>query len=369
MSVKVGLSITMAAMAAISCGQASIRALDGIVGSPTRATGIQADGSTVVGTAYNLHFADIALRWQGGNASRVDNRPSSFTGANMISGDGSTIVGRDIGGFREGTSAVGWRNGVAHYLSGQWDQGASDATHVSYDGSVIAGTTRVLGPDFDIFQDSYSPFLWREGFGARYVDLAADESASTIGLSSDGLKLFYGLHNQNRIFAWTEDRGPQFLTTFNNCFGITPTGETLFGGHGEPFGPSRPARWTAAHGFDFLPMLPGHLWGDVHASNADGSIMLGLSFGPDYRQKIFYWSALTGTVEFETFLRQKGAALGGFVLTRPKAMSWDGNVIVGDGTYLGVTQPWLVSVPEPCSLLVVFSALAYLGLRRASHQG
>lgn len=327
----------------------------------TSATSMTPDGRTVVGTAISYHARDIAFSWNNGQFRHIDQRPGSSTGASKISGDGSTIVGRDGGGFTERTSAVLWRNGgAAQYLEGQSAADQSIAVAVSVDGSTVAGYTWTD-------DEFYSPFIYREETGVEYLPLPEGRSGEPVGLSQDGSKVFGLLGSGNALYTWDRDHGTRLHTTFSTPIGLTPDSRFVYGGNAATLlGRDKPARWSEDGGVDYLPMLPGDTSGYVSASNYDGSMLAGISYSGVSPQRAFFWSAATGTVELSSWLSSRGANLDGFWLNRPAAMSWDGTVIVGNGTYLGKSRPWLATVPEPSTVLALALPTIYLCARRRS---
>jgi uncharacterized membrane protein len=113
----------------------------------SRALGISADGTVIVGTSLQS-FADVAVRWSLGVPSLLETLPGDLTSAAVdASGDGAVVVGysADSQGFRRafiGDAVNGMRDlwdvlvQEGNDLSG-WT--LTEATGVSDDGRAIVG--------------------------------------------------------------------------------------------------------------------------------------------------------------------------------------------------------------------------------------
>ena len=106
----------------------------------TTATGVSADGNTVVGWSANAN-GDAAFVWtQAGGMQQLETvNPGEHARARAVNADGSIIVG-DSGGIGRGTV---WRNGVARQLPTIVNSPAISyiATAMNADASLIGGFT------------------------------------------------------------------------------------------------------------------------------------------------------------------------------------------------------------------------------------
>jgi probable HAF family extracellular repeat protein len=203
-------------------------------GDESRAFGVSADGSVVVGMAFNAAGQWRAFRWtEAGGMQELGTLGGAQSGATGVSADGSVVVGwaynaaGQLRAFRW-TEAGGMQE--LGTLGGYW----SEAHGVSADGSVVVG---------------------------KAVNAAG----------------------QWRAFRWTAARGMQDLGTlggdWSEAWGVSADGSVVVGISG-----GRAFRWTAARGMEdlnttYASLLTNGSWlGEAHAISPDGRYIVGQGY-------------------------------------------------------------------------------------------
>lgn len=344
-------------------------------GTYSRATGVSADGSTVVGIAdgSTTSASGDAFRWTAGTGMvRICCLAGPVnSAADAASSDGSTVVGDS------GLQAFRWT--AAEGMVGLGflpNMDASFATAVSPDGSTIAGGS------YQQFADPTQPTTYQEAFrwtaAAGMVGLGvlpgANMSQAT-GVSADGSMVVgqSGDPTGVQAFLWTTTDGMTglgFLPGGTNSVAnaISADGSTIVGWGNEP-GASEAFRWTAAGGMVGLGFLPGWSASFAQAVSADGSTIVGYD-GSYANSEPFIWDAVHGMRSLRQVLIGQGADLTGWTLGLATGVSADGRTIVGYGTNPnGQQEAWIAVLPEPGTdalLLTGMLGLAVTRRRRAS---
>ena len=85
------------------------------------------------------------------------------------------------------------------------------------------------------------------------------------------------------------------------------------------------------------------------------------------------WTSTLGSVDLNSYLPTLGVNLTGWNLTGATGISYDGSVILGDGTFNGVEATWIVSgvsIPEPSTvLLLALGGIAIIAAPRRTLAG
>jgi probable HAF family extracellular repeat protein len=169
-------------------------------GTYSRAYGVSADGSVVVGAStINGGNGSEAFRWTAATGMQgLGDLAGGIvaSGAYAISRDGSTIVGSGFDGV-EGR-AVRWTQQTGMVALGQLPGGTgwSQALAVSGDGSVIVGTASDPLDEFGRAGTDRAAFIWDAQHGMRKLqtvleteyglDLSGWDLGSAVGISADG---------------------------------------------------------------------------------------------------------------------------------------------------------------------------------------
>jgi probable HAF family extracellular repeat protein len=336
------------------------------------ANGVSADGSVVVGNRYS-DTEGQAFRWTAAGGMVGLGRPPGdfYSYARAVNADGSVVVGgsdyadADTGIYRIQAArwtAAGGMQGLGHLPGG----GAqSVALGVSGDGSVTVGSSDSAS--------GYQAFRWTAAGGMVGLGyLPGGFSSEANGVSGDG-SVIVGVGSSvsgDEAFRWTSAGGmvglgvlPGDLSSL--AWGVSADGSIVVGTSSSMSGVHL-FRWTSAGGMVGLGNLPAGF--NPMGFSADGSVVVGYESQPAGYTAL-YCSADGGVRALWDVLLSHGvdpAADGWSRLEFAKALSADGNTIVGDGIRNGNTEGFVAVVPEPAglTLLVASAALAVRRRRR-----
>ncbi|MFZ9200941.1 MAG: autotransporter domain-containing protein [Opitutales bacterium] len=169
---------------------------------PLTATAISADGSTVVGDAYDAAGVWRLRRADGNGVTALELPHSTWSGGSAIatSANGDVVIGYATRVEGGNFHAVSWNaaGNLTQLNPLQSDDVGSIASFVTPDGSVVAG---------DYFSNVGSgvvPFIWNqtEGFTALGDPLASDDQVLVNSLSDDGLVLSGNRFDAAGITSW-----------------------------------------------------------------------------------------------------------------------------------------------------------------------
>lgn len=351
------------AAAALVCVVAGARNVQGqptfqLVGHPgSGVNGISADGSTIVGgetvaanTAHPFTWPAASPGLGVGLGLLAGSQSASAYAVNV---DGTVIVGNGDVPFR-------WRAGLG---LGAMPAGAQPYG-LSQNGSVAVGRLSVTGA------------LWT---GIDGANVGAAQLLPVIGFNS--FNYAYGANADGSVVVgdsvdaggecsggvmWTGGAaGPALLP----CAGIggaksaravSPDGTIIVGSCGVcdfVGGSAQAARWVNGVP-QALGVFPGDLGAVAVALSADGSVIVGYNYTQTYVHRGthgFVWTPSTGMLNFRPFLEDTGAILPAGTLMFPSGVSADGRVIVGNGTFSGVSQGWIVRLPPGSFDLLLLS--------------
>jgi probable HAF family extracellular repeat protein len=309
-------------------------------GRSSAATGVSADGSVVVGWTYS--GSEVlpplgqyhAFRWTAARGMQnLGTLPgSSKSAAYGVSADGSVVVGKawnDAGKARafRWTVARGMRD--LGTLGGDW----SAAYGVSADGSVVVGTAwNAAG--------KARAFRWTAARGMRDLGTLGGDRSWAWGVSADGsVVVGYALNaaGKARAFRWTAARGMQDLGTLpggreSEARDVSADGSVVVcqahTGLNISLGEYHAFRWTAARGMQDLGTLGGD-WSEARGVSADGSVVVGEAKNAAGEWRAFRWTAAGGMEDLN--ITYAHLLTDGSVLLEANAISPDGRYIVGQG--------------------------------------
>jgi len=146
-------------------------------------------------------------------------------------------------------------------------------------------------------------------------------------------------------------QGLGFVPGGNQSFalGVNANGTVVVGFSFGPNVPDQAFRWTAASGMVGLGSLPGFMSSDARGVNADGKVVVGSARDASGAFQAFRWTRATRMQSVVTLLlAAKVVTMDfGWQLTGANGVSADGTVIVGDGVApLGLPQGWIARLPK-----------------------
>lgn len=344
------------------CSAAMFQGLGSLPGTTpnSTATAISGDGSTVVGRSNGLAF-----RWTA-NTGIADF--GMFSNASAVSEDGSFIVATSSDPNTPG-EIFRWSASSTDSVFTSEDAlsfGVPFASSISADGSVIVG----VGDE----AQQKNPWVWTANTGTIGLPLAVAFRGAATSISADG-RVVAGsvslVFSSSDIVIWIDSDGDGvfsneiFLdpnassqTSDGNATAISADGTTVVGSARsdtvfEPF------RWTAQTGIVSLAVPAVVSTQSAIDVSGDGSIILG---------NFFIWDELHGGRLLENYLVDElglGDAIEGWASIRAAGISDDGLTIFGNGINpQGLSEAWVVTVPEPATLSVLMVGILSLSYGR-----
>lgn len=328
--------VVACALGGTSIAQTDIRFIP-FEGSESASVGnMSRNGTTIVGSGTLQSGASGSIVWPDrGDGMLIDEGPSNATG---VSNDGSLVVGlRDrrpyIYSITEGVVEV-------PSIEGQF---FNTSPRVSAVGSTV------VGGSID------GAYRWTPSRGTEFLDPPGiwDESAAT-AVSADG-SIIAGFGETDDLstrqaWTWSESGGFRVLASPGDTItNMTPNAETLVGrGLDGAFRYTVSTRQRVAlDGFGAFAFANG--------ISADGGITVGLAADPGQADPIFAFGVATmwfgddpTPVRLQEYLEDRGVDLGGWWLQRIEAISDDGRVLAGTGYDENLVQrPFVVVLPSP----------------------
>jgi uncharacterized membrane protein len=238
------------------------------------------DNGIAVGLAYDETNNPIAFRWTSaeGMTRLPVNRPDTFSRANGISRDGSTIFGWNDqeDGFRSG---VIWQNGVAIDLTDADGNPIGEAAAASADGRVVVGSGYNTSAGSEAWR-------WTAATGVQPIGVLSGAPAAARSVKRHQLPA-QPMHSE-RADARTGASPNGFFFAQAYAFAVSDNGKVVVGASGVF--PNRFATiWTPAGGMQWLSdyaaangvTIPaGWSLGTALAVSADGQDIAGWGFSP-----------------------------------------------------------------------------------------
>ncbi|RYZ08196.1 MAG: hypothetical protein EOO73_09035 [Myxococcales bacterium] len=252
------------------------------------------------------------------------------SGATALTSDGTFVVGysRSTDGS---TSGVSWFNGQ----QGSGYQGlvyngqtvSSRPSVVSDDGMVVAGESESLNgsPRAVRWVDHGEAVLLGTGHGEIYVK----------GMSGDGKVIVGYAYDPDAAIVWTPEGGLANLPVPEGveggvAFGVSRDGRVIVGEAG-----GQAVRWVAGAAPQELGVM-----GSARAASKTGDVIVGRSGG-----EAMIWDEDHGARLLSDVLFELGADVMSWTLSEAVAVSADGRVIAGNGSFGGMDRVWLARLP------------------------
>jgi probable HAF family extracellular repeat protein len=349
-------------------------------GLPSRANGVSADGTWVVGTAGGKAF-----RWSAATGLQELGDGT----ANGVSDDGLVVVGASD--FGSGREAYRWTAGGGMAPLGDLPGGgfSSEAFAVSGDGSIVVGdgdsgrstTIDVPGEGPTTFTAHQEAFRWDATGGMQALGIlgpgtAYGEYYSTgAAISADGSVIVGSttITDNNTAYLWTEAGGMQGLPICGFCeqqgYGISPDGKKILSGIPHQSHGGTTVIWDRETGetTDFtFPDGTSFVAPALDASH-DGSVLVGfLELEGEDEQHAWIWRAGEAQARLLVdVLAEAGLDLTGWHLEAATSISANGHTIAGYGINPdGVREAWVATIPEPATGVLVALGVAFLAAQR-----
>ena len=330
-----GLAASMAtgALAGSVTTPASYNELGTLGGTGSSGTGVNADGSVVVGYSNTTNdTATHAYRWTttGGMTDL-----GTFGGTNSyafgVNADGSVVVGYAATGnttFR----AFRWTATGGMIDLGSLAGRESFANAVSADGSVVVGQAPTAN------YAANHAFRWTMTGGMADLGTLGGTNSFAYGVNADGSVVVGQAQLANdaarRAFRWTAAGGMADLGTLGGtesfAYGVSADGSVVVGQAQTANDAGTHAfRWTTSGGMADLGTLGGN-YSYANGVNADGSVVVGYSATGNNAYRAFRWTQTSGMISVADWLRAQGVTLASDTTFMARGVSANGNLIVGD---------------------------------------
>lgn len=333
----------------------------------SEASGISADGSTVVGGAEVGDFF-WSYRWSGGVMTAIPKSSEPdvpLSQAFAVSGDGSVIVGWEYNFANDALTGYRWSAAdgliMLPYEPGAAFDNLGSADAISADGSVIGG----MAPNAYRFENGVLnsiPLLPGGEDGMSHVHGISADGGIIVGASSATDGTF--------AFVWTEsDNTTRLLdvpgASWSEAMGISANGSTIVGTFAVGASSTETAFAWSALGvvtMSSLSMDEGTI-SQAYSVTADGLWAVGVS-----DELASLWDTRSGEVWDLNVLAAGQAAFDGWILGEATGISADGLKIVGNGLNAnGDTEGWMLTlsqIPEPSSGALLALGVAAMSRRR-----
>ncbi len=319
---------------------------------------LSADGTQGYGESHFPGNQFVANEW--GADRGVELVGSSLgtpanVGVNGMDGTGSRVIGTLP---MAGSSSAGFlwdaTTGI-QFLGDLLGGDSSTPLGISQDGTVVVG----MSPSSRLDSEA---FVWIEGEGM--VGLGAggplrsyQNSTAARIVSGDGSTVLGQSISANgiEIFLWTEAGGLQRIGGSDSNYAlkapvaISWDGSIIAGRDAD----GAPVLWSA-QGVTALGTVDGHVGSAPWAMDGAGTVVVGTAATGDNCVGIepWIWTADLGTLVLKDYLAARGAVgLEDWCLVVPSAVSFDGNVITGNGfDPEGESRGWIAYLDAPPGL-------------------
>ncbi|MDP1924347.1 MAG: hypothetical protein Q8K57_06135, partial [Thiobacillus sp.] len=332
-------ALYVACLAPLAVGASEFTPLADLTGGgfASYAAGVSDDGTVVVGRSIGASGYE-AIRWTeaGGMVGLGDLPGGLFESlAYGVSGDGAVVVGRGRNASSQ-FEAFRWTQaggivGLGDLPGGQFE---STAFATNGDGSVVVGYGNNSSFAYEAFRWTQAGGM--VGLG----DLAGGGTSSfASGVNDDG-SVVVGMGSSasgDEAFRWTQAGGMVGLgdlaggNFFSQAYGVSGDG-TVVVGYSESASGNEAFRWTQAGGIVGLGDLVGGGFDSVaNGVSSDGSVVVGRGVNASNNQQAFRWTQAGGMQSVTDWLAAAGVTVApGYLLASATDVSADGSTVVGE---------------------------------------
>jgi len=325
----------------------------------SRATAVSADGTTVVGystsTAVDPNGGHEAFRWKDGQMIGLGGPfpgPGRFSRATGVNGDGSVVVGDTQ--FMFGSQPFLWQGNTLTqaFVEESFAKAMASTGHYAISSWYGPGVRSYVVSEFSSQQIPMLPGGDVLTFGVQVAGISSDGSAA-FGLSDSTGSI-------RQAFRWKSGIGTTPIgylpgCTINLVTAVSGDGSLAVGWCSNSEGLTQYFRWTPSTG---IKPFPGGL--AAVAMSDDGNVMI--SYG-------MIWDSQHGLRELRTLLTSWGVDLSGVLGLYATDISAAGNVVVGYAERTdGTTEAFRVVIPEPAAALLIAPMLVMLRRRGAGYR-
>ncbi|MET3613296.1 putative HAF family extracellular repeat protein [Rhizobium aquaticum] len=329
-------------------------------GTNSYATGVNADGSVVVGYAGTANNAGVhAFRWTTTTNAMTDLGTLGGTDsyAYGVNADGSVVVGYANTTNNAARHAFRWTT-TTNAMTDLGTLGGtnSSATGINVDGTVVVGYANTPN---DAAQRA---FRWTTTTNTM-TDLGTlgGTSSSATGVNADGSVVVGHAGTANNAgvhaFRWTTTTNAMtdlgtLGGTDSYAYGVNADGSVVVGYANTTNNAALHAfRWTTStNAMTDLGTLGGTN-SYAYGVNADGSVVVGQALATiNAGSRAFRWTQASNMVSVDDWLRAQGVTLVSDVTVEARGVSADGNVIVGtlqNGHAFIARGATTVTTPDP----------------------
>jgi probable HAF family extracellular repeat protein len=283
------------------------------------ATVVSADGSVVVGTSVLSPFVQHGFRWtEAGGMVDLGTLGGASSNPAAVSTNGSAVVGSSLNSAGKQRAFL-WTQAGGMVNLGTLGGLQSNAAGISADGSVVVGhSTNSAGIG--------RAFRWTQAGGMVDLGTLGGPDSTADGVSADcSVVVGYSSNStgQNHAFRWTQAGGMVDLGTLGGSSsfvrGLSMDGSVVVGVSANSSGNDHAFRWTQAGGMVDLGTLGGSS-SSAFGVSMGGSVVVGVSLTGAGQTHAFRWTQAGGMVDLGT--------LGGSD-SRPYGISADGSLVIG----------------------------------------
>ena len=323
---------------AISCPERHMESI--------KATGVSADGTTVVGRCVNKFFTEKSFRWVNGNLSVLTPLPCGSAICNSAAAAVNSVGTVVVGGTDSTTNST--CNGVEAY---RWSIGGMTGLGCPKPGDKLGFNLvyGVNGAGNVIVGSGWFVKRPQQGVAIRWTGrprslgyLPGGSQSEAFGVSRDGAVVVGYSNNAAQTleaFRWEPGAGMNplgILSGASIAHGVSGNGYVVVGRSG-----GAAFRWVWPSG----PMTGifgggSGCTGVAYAASRDGSVVVG-GCGSG-----MYWSEITGPRPIEELLMSQGVDVTGWEIGDAMGVSADGTVVAGWARHNGKWRGYVAHLPR-----------------------